>query len=74
MLGWVGFVTVTVIYGVTYMSVHRSAVILLFELVIGAVSSVLLTDEQVLMQEWAGGVLILVAAWFSARAHIGETS
>ncbi len=76
MLGWFGFVimTVTVIYGVTHMPVHRSAVILLFELVIGAVSSILLTDEQVMMQEWAGGVLILAAAWFAAHEHIGETS
>ena len=76
MLGWFGFVvmTVTVIYGVTHMPVHRSAIILLFELVVGAVSSVLLTDEQVLMQEWVGGVLIIAAAWFSARAHIGESA
>ncbi len=75
MLGWFGFVimTVTVIYGVTHMPVHRSAVILLFELVVGTVSAVLLTDEQVLLQEWVGGVLILAAAWFAARAHIGET-
>ena len=74
LLGWLGFVvmTVTVIYGVTHMPVHRSAIILLFELVVGAVSSVLLTDEQVLLQEWVGGVLILAAAWFSARAHIWE--
>jgi len=76
MLGWFGFVvmTVTVIYGVTHMPVHRSAIILLFELVVGAVSSVLLTDEQVQMQEWIGGVLIMAAAWFSARAHIGESA
>ncbi len=76
MLGWFGFVimTVTVIYGVTHMPVHRSAVILLFELVVGAVSSILLTDEQVLLQEWVGGVLILAAAWFAANEHIGETS
>ena len=74
MLGWLGFVimTVTVIYGVTHMPVHRSAVILLFELVVGAVSSILLTDEQVQPQEWVGGVLILAAAWFAAREHIGE--
>ncbi len=76
MLGWLGFVvmTVTVIYGVTHMPVHRSAIILLFELVVGAVSSVLLTNEQVLLQEWIGGVLIIAAAWFSARAHIWEAA
>ena len=74
LLGWFGFVvmTVTVIYGVSHMPVHRSAVILLFELVVGAVSSLILTDERVLLQEWLGGALILTAAYLAAHAHIGE--
>jgi drug/metabolite transporter (DMT)-like permease len=73
-LGWLGFVvmTLTVIYGVSRMPVHRSAVILLFELVVGAVSSLLLTDERVLLQEWLGGVLILLAAYLAAHAHVRE--
>ncbi|MCO6413880.1 MAG: DMT family transporter [Thiogranum sp.] len=72
MLGWFGFVvmTVTVIYGVTHMPVHRSAVILLFELIVGAVSSLLLTDETVYPREWVGGVLILTAAYFAAHAQV----
>lgn len=75
LLGWFGFVimTVTVIYGVTHMPVHRSAVILLFELVVGAASSLWLTDETVQLREWFGGGLILTAAWLAAREHIGET-
>ncbi len=75
-LGWAGFVvmTVSVIYGVTHMPVHRSAVILLFEIVVGAVSSMLLTDEQIQLQEWVGGALILAAAWFEARIHVGGTA
>ena len=74
LLGWFGFIvmTVTVIYGVSHMPVHRSAVILLFELVVGAVSSLLLTDERVLLQEWLGGALIITAAYLAAHAHIGE--
>jgi drug/metabolite transporter (DMT)-like permease len=74
LLGWFGFMvmTITVIYGVTHMPLHRSAVILLFELVVGAVSSLLLTDEQVLPQEWVGGGLILTAGYLAAHAHIGE--
>jgi drug/metabolite transporter (DMT)-like permease len=74
LLGWFGFVgmTVTVIYGVSHMPVHRSAVILLFELVVGAVSSLLLTDERVLLQEWLGGTFIITAAYLAAHAHIGE--
>jgi len=72
LLGWLGFMlmTLTVIYGVTHMPVHRSAVILLFELVIGAVSSLLLTDEVVSPQEWTGGGLIVLAAYLSARVHV----
>ena len=74
LLGWLGFVimTVTVIYGVSHMPVHRSAVILLFELVVGAVSSLLLTNEQVQSQEWLGGALILAAAYLAAHAQVGE--
>ncbi|MEO6697159.1 MAG: DMT family transporter [Gammaproteobacteria bacterium] len=60
--------TLAVQYGVTQMPVHRSAVILLFEIVAGAVSAQLLTDEIVLPSEWLGGALILAAAYFSARA------
>jgi len=71
-LGLLGItvMTVTVIYGVTHMPVHRSAVILLFELVAGTVSSQLLTAEIVTPREWSGGVLIVSAAWFAARAHL----
>lgn len=61
--------TVAVVYGMTHMPAHRAAVILLFELVIGAASAQWLTDERVQANEWAGGALILVAAWFAARAQ-----
>jgi len=75
-LGLCGFLlmTVSVQYGVTRMPVHRSAVILLFELIAGALSSLLLTDETVLPREWAGGGLIIVAAWLAARIHARETA
>jgi drug/metabolite transporter (DMT)-like permease len=68
-MGLVGIFTVVlaVVYGVARMPVHRSAVILLFELVAGAVSSQLLTDEVVRLAEWLGGGLIVAAAYLSAR-------
>lgn len=75
-LGLCGFMVMTllVVYGVTRMPVHRSAVILLFELVAGAVSSLLLTDEHILAREWIGGGMIILAAWLAARIHAeGET-
>ncbi|MCK4743215.1 MAG: DMT family transporter [Sulfuriflexus sp.] len=69
LLGFAGMVVMTmaVQYGVTRMPVQRSAVILLFELVAGAVSAQLLTNEIVLPQEWWGGGLILIAGYLAAR-------
>ncbi|MEE9494249.1 MAG: DMT family transporter [Gammaproteobacteria bacterium] len=74
LLGVFGFfvMSLVVIYGVTHMPVHRSAVILLFELVIGAVSSMLLTDEVILIREWVGGFLILFSSTLAAREHLDE--
>jgi drug/metabolite transporter (DMT)-like permease len=60
--------TVLVQYGVTHMPVHRSAVIALVELVVGAVSQQILTNEVVTTQEWVGGVLIVTGAYLAARA------
>jgi len=75
-LGGVGIfsATLAVVYGVTKMPVHRSAVILLFELVAGAVSAQLLTDEIVTAVEWFGGGLIMLAAYLSARVSARESA
>jgi drug/metabolite transporter (DMT)-like permease len=62
--------TFTVQYGVTKLPVYRSAVILLFELVAGAVSSQLLTNEVMKLNEWIGGGFIVLAAYLSARAYV----
>lgn len=76
MLGGVGIFTASLalVYGVKKMPVHRSAVILLFELVAGAVSSQWLTDEIVTVMEWSGGALIMLAAYFSARETARESA
>ncbi len=70
-LGWFGIIlmTASVQYGVTNMPVQRSAVILLFELVVGAVSSQILTPEVVTPREWLGGALIVASAYLAARAQ-----
>jgi drug/metabolite transporter (DMT)-like permease len=75
LLGVGGFLvmTLTVQYGVARMPVHRSAVILLFELVVGAVSSLLLTDETVSPREWLGGGMIIAAAYLAAHLHAGDS-
>ena len=71
LLGMCGFLvmTLSVLYGVTRMPLHRSAIILLFELVAGAVSAMLLTDEMVLPKEWLGGFMVVTAAALAARIH-----
>lgn len=68
-LGLLGITVMTMStqYGVTHMPVYRSAVILLFELVVAAASTQLLTDETISVREWLGGALIIAAALVSAR-------
>jgi len=75
-LGLFGILVMTVLvqYGVTHLPVHRSAVLALIELVAGALSQQLLTDEIVSLREWAGGALILAGAYLSARATASEPS
>jgi drug/metabolite transporter (DMT)-like permease len=75
LLGLGGFLAMTLSlqYGVARMPLHRSAVIVLFELVVGAVSSLLLTDETISSREWLGGGMIVAAAWLSAHLHTGES-
>ena len=62
--------TYTAQYGVTHLPVHRSAVIFLFEIVAGAVSAALLTNEVVTAKEWVGGGMVILAAWITALDSI----
>lgn len=72
MLGWLGIVamTIAVLYGVARMPVYRSAVIMLFELVVAAIAAWWLTDEMMSVQEWMGGILIMIAAYGVARVTV----
>ena len=73
-LGMVGIVMMSVclMFGVTRMPVHRSAVILLFEVLVGAVSAQWLAHEVLGMRELLGGILILGAAWLASRQQLHE--
>ncbi len=68
--GGILIMTVFVQYGVTHMPVHRSAVLALIELVAGAISQQLLTDEIVSVREWIGGILIVIGAYLAARVSV----
>ncbi len=72
MMGWFGIIamTIAVLYGVAKMPVYRSAIIMLFELIVAAVSAWLLTEEKMQLQEWLGGILILLAAYGVARMNL----
>ncbi len=59
--------TYAVVFGITHMPVHRSAVILLFEIVAAAVSAYLLTDERMSVYEWVGGGVVILSAYLAAR-------
>lgn len=59
--------TLTVQYGLTHTGANQAIVILLFELVIAAVSAYLLAGEVMSLQEWAGGAMIVAASLFSGR-------
>lgn len=63
--------TVTVLYGLARLAVFRAAILMLFELLVAAVSAWILTDERMTSMEWAGGALIFVAAYGMARLGKG---
>jgi drug/metabolite transporter (DMT)-like permease len=73
-LGMFGMVVMTwsAQYGVTHLPVHRSAVIFEFEVVVGAVSAAMLTNEVVTLKELVGGILVMLAAWLIARDSINQ--
>jgi drug/metabolite transporter (DMT)-like permease len=64
--------TITVLYGLARMPVFRSAILMLFELLVAAVSAWLLTSERMSLAEWLGGALIFAAAYGMARSGKGQ--
>lgn len=61
--------TVSVLYGLAHMAIYRSAVLMLFELVVAALSAWWLTNEHMSQSEWTGGALIFIAAYGIAQAE-----
>ena len=71
-MGMVIVTSVCVVYGFSQLPVHRGAVIMLFEIFVGALSSMLLTQERMQANEWMGGLLIIFAAFLSTRQHVKQ--
>jgi drug/metabolite transporter (DMT)-like permease len=59
--------TFTVQYGLAHIPANRAVVILLFELVVAALSSRWLAGEIMDVREWIGGGMIVAATLFSIR-------
>ena len=57
-------------FGLTHTPANQAIVIFLFELVVAAVSSWILAGEQMRVQEWIGGAMIVAASLFSG--HVAE--
>lgn len=54
-------------YGLTHTPANRAIVILLFELVVAAISSYFLAGEAMRSQEWIGGGMIVAASLLSGK-------
>jgi len=69
LLGYAGifFMGISVQYGITHMPVYRSATILLFEVVVTAVSAYLIINETMTPLEWLGGIIVMLSGWLLAR-------
>lgn len=71
LLGFFGIAVMTTaaLYGLARMPIYHSSVIMLFELVVAALTAWALTNEVMSLQEWLGGSLIIIAAYGVARSE-----
>lgn len=58
--------TIFVQYGVTHLMATQATVLFMFELVVAAIASSLLTDEVMSMREWLGGAMVVSASLYAA--------
>lgn len=66
-------VNVIMQYGLSHTPANRAIVVLLFELVVAAVSSYFLAGEAMTLQEWLGGGMIVAASLLSGKLdHDGQ--
>lgn len=73
-LGGLAFISMTmaVLFGLARIVVFRAAILMLFELLVAAVSAWWLTDERLSSAEWLGGALIFISAY--GMAKLGKSS
>lgn len=61
--------TFLVQFGIAHVPVAKASVLFMFELVVAAVASYYLIDENLSLREWLGGSLIIMAALYAAITH-----
>jgi drug/metabolite transporter (DMT)-like permease len=59
-------------YGVTHLLSNRAMLLFLFELVVAAISSYFLANEEMQLRDWMGATLIVSASLLSGRLHKPE--
>jgi drug/metabolite transporter (DMT)-like permease len=64
---WMAIAMWTTMYGVTHLEAGRSGVLLVAELLVAAVSAMLIAGERLEGLEWLGAALILFSAFAEAR-------
>lgn len=60
-------VTLSIQYGLMHVAANRAIVILLFELVVAAITSYWLAGESLTGREWLGAAMIMIASLFSGH-------
>jgi drug/metabolite transporter (DMT)-like permease len=65
-------VTLSIQYGLMHVQANRAIVILLFELVVAAISAYFLAGELLHGKEWLGAVMIIFASLFSGNMEHKE--
>lgn len=69
-VGLMMFVSSVVLqYGLTHTPANQAVVIMLFELVVAAITAYFLANEAMTSREWVGGLLIISAALFSSKVN-----
>jgi drug/metabolite transporter (DMT)-like permease len=66
-VGWLLLATAATQWAVTHMQAGRAAVIIILELVVAVITAVWIGGERLSSPEWAGALLIAVAALIEAR-------
>lgn len=56
-------------FGLTYTPANQAIIILLFELIVAAVTAYFLAKEVLTYLEWAGGLMIISATLFSSKMN-----